>query len=244
MPASGRELKVNRTGSNLVTNGTFASDTVWTKGTGWTITGGAAVKTAGTASLLSQAASVSAGQVYQIVFTVTRTAGTLTPQLTGGTAVSGTAVSASGTYIRFLTALSGNTTLSFSADSSFAGTVDNVSIRLVSVLAGVRTKTVSIAGAPVDVTSDDDLGFRTMLSNAGTYTIDLSVEGVSKDEALLDIIAAGSNLMFEQMSVQFHDGANLVGDFFLASFEQTGEYADAVTFSASFQSSGAWVYNT
>jgi predicted secreted protein len=244
MPGSGRELKVNRTGATLITNGTFATDSVWTKGTGWTITGGAAVKSAGTASVLSQAASVSAGSVYQVVFTVTRSAGTLTPQLTGGTTVSGTAVSASGTYVRFLTAVTGNTTLAFSADSSFAGTVDNVSIRLVTVLAGVRTKTVSIAGAPIDVTNDDDLGFRTLLSNAGTYSLDLSVEGVSKDEALLDVIAAGSGLIFEQMSIQFHDGANIVGDFFLASFEQTGEYADAVTFSASFQSSGAWIYNT
>jgi predicted secreted protein len=111
------------------------------------------------------------------------------------------------------------------------------------VIAGVRTKTVAIAGAPVDVTTDDDLGFRTMLDEAGTYTIDLSVEGVTKDQALLDIIGAAGSYMLTDITVEFPDGANISGDFFLASFEQSGEYADAVTFSASLQSSGAWTYN-
>jgi len=34
----------------------------------------------------------------------------------------------------------------------------------------------------------------------------------------------------------------LAGDFFLTSFEETGTYNEAVTFSASLQSSGDWTY--
>jgi predicted secreted protein len=109
-------------------------------------------------------------------------------------------------------------------------------------IAGVRTKTVAIAGAPVDITSDDDQGFRTMLDDAGTYTLDLTVEGVTKDQTLLDIAGGAGSLMLTDITLEFPDGATISGDFFLASFEVTGEYADAVTFSASLQSSGAWVY--
>tara|TARA_B100001059_G_C17838207_1_gene589757 strand:+ start:4402 stop:6609 length:2208 start_codon:yes stop_codon:yes gene_type:complete len=44
-------------GSELVTNGTFASDTAWTKGTGWTISGGLAKYAGTTITSISQTAS-------------------------------------------------------------------------------------------------------------------------------------------------------------------------------------------
>jgi len=119
-------------GTELATNSTFATDTDWTKGTDWTIGSGVATKTAGTAATLSQAVSLTAGFTYRLVYTITRTAGTITPQFTGGSTVAGTACSAAGTYVDILTAVSGNTTLEFSADASFAGTLDNVYLKRVS----------------------------------------------------------------------------------------------------------------
>lgn len=116
-------------GTELVTNNTFATDTDWTKGTGWSIGSGVATKTAGSASVLSQAVSLTAGHTYRLVYTITRSAGSITPQFTGGSTVSGTAQSASGTYVQILTAVSGNTTLEFSANASFAGAVDNVYLK-------------------------------------------------------------------------------------------------------------------
>ena len=116
-------------GAELVTNNTFGADTDWTKGTGWSIGSGVATKTAGTASLLSQAEALTAGVTYRLVYTITRSAGSITPQFTGGSTVSGTARSNSGTYVDILTAVSGNTTLAFSAGAGFAGTVDNVHLK-------------------------------------------------------------------------------------------------------------------
>jgi predicted secreted protein len=110
------------------------------------------------------------------------------------------------------------------------------------VIAGVRTKTVAIAGAPVDITTDDDQGFRTMLGEAGTYSIDLTVEGVTKDDTLRAVILAGGSLLLTDITIEYPDGGEISGDFFLASVEDSGEYADALTFSASLQSSGAWTY--
>jgi predicted secreted protein len=110
-------------------------------------------------------------------------------------------------------------------------------------IAGVRTKTVAIAGEPIDITSDDDLGYRTMLAEAGTYSIDLTVEGVTKDDVLRSVILTGGTLLLTDITIEYPDGSNIAGDFFLASVEDSGEYADALTFSASLQSSGAWVYS-
>jgi predicted secreted protein len=107
----------------------------------------------------------------------------------------------------------------------------------------VRTKTVASAGEPIDITSDDDLGYRTMLAEAGTYSIDLTVEGVTKDAELRSIILTGGSLLLTDISIEYPDGSSIDGDFFLASVEDSGEYADALTFSASLQSSGAWTFN-
>jgi hypothetical protein len=116
-------------GTELVSNNTFDTDTVWTKGAGWSIGSGVATKTAGTASSLSQAISLTAGKTYRIVYTITRSAGTITLRFTGGTTVSATSKGTSGTYVDYLTALTGNTTLDFNTTSTFAGTVDDVYVK-------------------------------------------------------------------------------------------------------------------
>lgn len=145
-------------GTELLTNGRFTADATWTKGTGWTITAPAATKTDGTESVLSQSVSVVAGRCYQLSYTMTRTAGALTPRLTGGTTVSATARSAGGTYTEIIQAVTGNVMLEFSADASFAGTVRSVTLKEVtqSVLKGgymfgsprrIITPTIAFSGS-------------------------------------------------------------------------------------------------
>lgn len=110
------------------------------------------------------------------------------------------------------------------------------------VLAGVRTKTVTINGEAIDVTSDDDSGFRTLLADPSIRMIDLSVEGITKDAVLRTIVASGSSQMLTDITIEYPDGAVIAGDFYLVSVEESGEYQDAVTFTASLQSSGAFTY--
>jgi len=117
----------NLSGVELVTNGAFASDTAWIKGTGWTISGGKANKTAGVASALEQSVGAQAGNRYRLIYTMTRTAGALTPQIGG---VNGTERSAGGTYEDIIVA-TGTGNLKFQANDSFAGTVDDVSVQKV-----------------------------------------------------------------------------------------------------------------
>lgn len=111
-----------------------------------------------------------------------------------------------------------------------------------SVIAGVRTKTVTINGEPIDVTTDDDSGFRTLLADPATRMIDLSVEGITKDDTLRAIVAGAGPQLLTDITVEYPDGAVIAGDFYLVSIEESGEYQDAVTFTATLQSSGAFTY--
>ena len=113
------------------------------------------------------------------------------------------------------------------------------------VLAGMRTKGVALNGEPIDVTTDDDGGWRTLLSDVGTLSVDLSIEGITKDDTLRALIAAGgTSLMLTDITVEFLDGNGFSGNFFLNSLEETGTYNEAITFSGSLQSSGTITYGS
>ena len=118
---------LSQIGAELVTNGTFAADSDWTKGANWTIGSGVATKTGGAANNLTQTIGSTAAAWYRISLDVTRSAGTLTVSL--GTSGTTYAITATGSYTFFILAGSGTQTLTLAGDSSFAGTVDNVVVR-------------------------------------------------------------------------------------------------------------------
>lgn len=115
----------NGTFAEYVTNGTFGSDTGWTKGAGWTIAAGVATATGAISTALSQTAAITLieGFTYTITYTVTRTAGTVTPSI-GGTA--GTARSTDATFTE--TIVAGSTQILAFTGAGFSGTIDNVSV--------------------------------------------------------------------------------------------------------------------
>jgi len=125
--ASSDTLSLRSTFAELITNGGFAADTDWTKGTGWAIAAGLATKTAGTGSDLEQDISVTEAQTYTVIFTVSgRTAGTIVAKVAG---TSGTSRSTNATFTENIVAGSGTTPrFELTADSSFDGSVDNVSV--------------------------------------------------------------------------------------------------------------------
>ena len=90
-------------GPDKVTNGQFATDTVWTKETGWTIAGGVATHAAGsTLGTLSQDTVEVAAEIYKVIFTVlSQTAGSVTVSIGG---VSGTLRNTNGTFTEYITA--------------------------------------------------------------------------------------------------------------------------------------------
>ena len=112
-------------GSNLITNGTFDTDTAWTKGTGWSIGSGVASKSAGTASNFTQSVGVS-GAVYYAKADAVVTAGTIGAYPGSGTTQFGS-TSATGTLAHAMKA--SGTGIGVRGDASFAGNVDNATIK-------------------------------------------------------------------------------------------------------------------
>lgn len=112
-------------------------------------------------------------------------------------------------------------------------------------IASVRTKSLTIDSSALDVTTDDDSGIRRLLEAPGQHQIDMSVEGLLSEDTLLEQIIDGT-LFIQEATITwpFAGGtpATLVGDFRFNNFEVTGEYQDAITFSATLQSTGAFVF--
>lgn len=108
-------------------------------------------------------------------------------------------------------------------------------------IAAIQTKNPTIAREPIDVTTDDDDGFRTLLATPGKKQIDLSFSGVTEDDVLLEAAAAGANV-FERINLLYPSGATIEGDFFFNNLSITGETEGSTTFEGEMQSSGAWTY--
>ena len=112
-------------------------------------------------------------------------------------------------------------------------------------LVGVRSRGFSITNDHVDVTTDDDSGWRTLLDDPGIRSVEVTVAGVTSDEALLaDIMAASVSGLTLQADLPSSLGSpgNLSGTYQVTSYENNGEHDGAVEFSATFASSGAVTY--
>jgi predicted secreted protein len=105
---------------------------------------------------------------------------------------------------------------------------------------GVREKGVTINGEPIDITSDDDNGWRSLLAEPGESSVDISISGVTKDDIFLVDLFAGNRQ--KPTTLIWPNGAILSGTFHLASTSQTNPYKEATTFEASLQSTGPVTY--
>ncbi len=117
-------------GSELVTNGDFATDSDWIKGSGWSIADGKAscdgTQTVNTS--LQQSGIASIGNVYKIQFDLTVTSGFINYVNLGGW-IDGTNLTTSGTYTYYTDTTTATDNLGIAAASNFIGSIDNVSVK-------------------------------------------------------------------------------------------------------------------
>lgn len=106
--------------------------------------------------------------------------------------------------------------------------------------AGVREKSVALAGEPIDISNDDSSGWREILSEAGEDTVTLSISGVTINNALkVDWFAKTRT---KAVTITYPDGGVIAGDFFLATYSETGPYKEGTTFEVELQSTGEVTY--
>lgn len=108
------------------------------------------------------------------------------------------------------------------------------------VVAGVKSKTVTLNGEAIDITNDDDLGWRALLDDVAVQGVELAVEGVVKSDIFRAAYFAGT--FIDDMEIEYLDGAIIAGDFHMANYEETGATEDALVFSCTFQSTGVVTY--
>jgi len=197
-------------GSELVTNGDFATDSDWIKGTGWSIANGKASKVAGSATELIQLSVFPSGfssKTFKISFNLEVTAGSV--RLRAGLN-NQSYLNSSGSYVYCLTP-TGNDQLKFGADSSFVGSIDNVSVQEVSGLGTISGATwTNGIGAPVAQTSVIDWNKHTL---DGTNAV-LIPQGLTSGRDLLgnlfkNVRKQGALNLDGNSWAEVHDNASL-----------------------------------
>ncbi|MGB1215975.1 MAG: phage tail tube protein [Pikeienuella sp.] len=112
-------------------------------------------------------------------------------------------------------------------------------------LVGVRTRGVAANNSLVDVTTDDDAGWRTLLGTPGLKSIDITLSGITSDEIMIaeffNAAPTGETLQADLPSSLASPG-NFSGTFMLQALETSGDHDGAVEFSMTLQSSGAVTY--
>lgn len=104
-------------------------------------------------------------------------------------------------------------------------------------LNGVQQKDISCNGEPIDVTSDEDSGKRTLLSVSGQDEVNISLSGVDKASTIKTAWHSGNRT--EAVTITYPNGDVLSGNFFMAGYSEGLPYNGAATFSCELQSTGA-----
>lgn len=107
------------------------------------------------------------------------------------------------------------------------------------VIGGVRVTNMTINNNPVDITNVLSDGFREMLPDGGTQSVDVSLEGVVVDDAAFQTFLAQAHdrtLVYHRFS--FADAGVILAKFAVNSHQYGAPHDGAQTFSSSLGSSG------
>ena len=120
-------------GAELTTNGGFDTDSDWTKGGGWTITGGEAnANNIGSSYLFQTISNLVVGKTYSVTYTITSyTTGDVVSGIGNLLGSRGTTRNAAGTYTDIITFDTNTSNKYFGvfANNNFTGKIDNISIK-------------------------------------------------------------------------------------------------------------------
>ena len=161
-------------GSELIINGTFDSDSDWTKGFGFSISGGVAScdgSQSTTTSLHNTAGNgLVDGKTYRVEYTITSyTAGSV--RVKAGNFGFGVYRSAAGTYVEHLVAgVSTFPTIQFNADADFVGSIDNVSCKEMDVADFTFTRGSNLSATRIGPDGFIEKGRENLLLHSNTFS--------------------------------------------------------------------------
>jgi hypothetical protein len=127
--AQGLVENVQSLGSELITNGDFATDSDWGLGTNWSISGGSLNAAASTSTAFQQNTGIVTNKTYKVTYTISNyVSGSVRIEIGSANVSVGIIRSANGTYTEYITAL-GDDEVYFDGIAAFTGSIDNVSVK-------------------------------------------------------------------------------------------------------------------
>lgn len=106
-----------------------------------------------------------------------------------------------------------------------------------SAVLGVREKDLTLNGAAINVTSDDNSGVQKLLAVSAEDSVEIKLTGVTKSDVLkADWFASNRT---RAVTLTYPNGAIISGVFFMSAYGEKSPYKDATTFDATLMSNGA-----
>ena len=176
-------------GSELITNGDFDTDSDWTKGTGWTIGSGVATHASGTSSGLDQAFTFQSGKTYDITFDVISCSGgsgSVQARGNGSTVAQTIGSSNIGSNTFTYTDQTNHNTLRFDAGSGTTMVIDNVSVKEISPVLQTYAQTPVISDT-INNTTATTLGEFSGKENLLPYSEDFSQSAWNKQNSTVTL---------------------------------------------------------
>lgn len=109
-------------------------------------------------------------------------------------------------------------------------------------VAGGRTNSLSINNDMIDVTSKDNIPWRTLIEG-GVQSFSTSISGVfNSDQSLADMMTLSMGGFIRNFQIVTGLGDTFTGKFKISKCERSGEYKGEETYTISLESSGAIAY--
>jgi predicted secreted protein len=110
------------------------------------------------------------------------------------------------------------------------------------VVLGATSEDITINNEPIDITDKDDAGNRTLMADFAVRTVDATLNAIFKDDTLLAAALGTGAALLEASEVEIEDFGSITGNFFLNNVQLSGPQDNALTYTASLQSSGLMTY--
>lgn len=108
------------------------------------------------------------------------------------------------------------------------------------LVSGGREHGITINNEPIDVTDKGDDGWRTLLADAATRSVDISFSGVLKGDGLLSkALGSSTSALLGDYEVLVDGVGSFAGDFHLSGVELTTPHDGPAELSGTLASSGA-----
>jgi hypothetical protein len=197
-------------GSELVTNGTFDTDSDWVKGTGWSISAGEA-HASGATDRIRQFSIITNNTLYKVAFEITSyTSGTCRPVCGNGFRAPESAV---GSYVHYISSTEVNNHFDFYGVALFTGSIDNVSCKQVLSPSTSGATLVNEISGDTQNLFDVETGFA---YNEASYTCTvkriLPVAEWTVDSGSLHIATVDDGAMFFHDDISFASYAGASGN--------------------------------